>query len=219
LRGGDHDSAESEVDGFQGASLQDLTPEITIDHEGFPAGRNGTGGKRRRSKSRIMISRSIKIGRGAFEFVKAVDEPHLRAFQRGDGLGEEIGGHEDIGVADGDEVVFGEWLEVNEGGDFGVGAEELRADDEFGVDVRVSLDEIAHEGADGIVGRVDAQENLHLAAIRLCDPTLEAFAGVNVGAFEGLEDGDVGRERGVYDTAVQRKAHGAEKLPENECDT
>jgi hypothetical protein len=134
----------------------------------------------------------------------------------GDDVTQEIGGDEDIGVADDDDFVLGVAMELDEGGNLGVDAEGFAAEDEAGVALRVFREQLVDEGADGVVGRGDAEEDLDGRGIILGEPALEAAAGVVIETLEGFQERDGRGEGKVRNAAVQREAERHNPLPEVE---
>lgn len=95
----EHDRAEGEIHGLEGAGLEDLAPEIDVYGEGFPG--HGASG-------------------GVCQDVERVYEAGLRILERGDGVAEVIGRGFDVGIADDEEVVAGEFFDFAKFRDFSV---------------------------------------------------------------------------------------------------
>lgn len=105
-----HSGAEREVHGPKGAGLQDLAPKIGVHNEGFQA--HGEIGRPRKSVE-------ATCERGLFRFEK---RGHAR---------EEIFRNSHVGIADDDEVVLNERLELRKRRHFGISAEVFRAYDDL----------------------------------------------------------------------------------------
>lgn len=190
-----HHRAKGEVERLERAGLEHLAPEVRVRRHGLPL---------HRERGRVG------------ERVEAVHEAGLRVAQRLEDLREEVRRHARVGVADDEMFVLREAFEVDEGGDLGVGAELLGAEDELGVCLRVLGDEFADEFADGVFRRCDAKEELHGAAIVLFEPAFQAAVRLGVEALERLEQRDAGGEGSVRRALVQREAARGEPLPERD---
>ena len=90
--------------------------------------------------------------------------------ERGDNGGQEVGGHEDIGVADDEQVVFGQTFQFHQLGDLRIGAGQGRAHDELRVGCREFLEELADDPAYRVVGCGHAEEDLCGTAVLLGEP-------------------------------------------------
>ena len=105
----------------------------------------------------------------------------------GDYVAQEIGRDEDVGVADDDDFVLCMAMKLDEGRNLGVDAEGFAAEDEAGVGPGVFREQEIDEGADGVIWRGDAEEDLDGGGIMLAEPALEAGAGVGIDALEGFQ--------------------------------
>ena len=109
--------------------------------------------------------------------------------QRGDDVGQEIGGHADIGVADDEQVVLRQAFQFHQFGDLRIRAGQGRAHDELRVGGRELLQELADDPANRVIGRGHAEQDLHGAAVLLGEPASQAVLGGRVATLEGLEQG------------------------------
>src|ERR1035441_7515998 len=107
--------------------------------------------------------------------------------QRRDDVGEEIGRHEDIGVADDEQVVFRQAFELHEFGYLRIRAGQGSAYDELRVAAGELLHELADDPANRVVGCGHAEEDLRGAAVLLGEPASQAVLGGRIAPFERLE--------------------------------
>jgi hypothetical protein len=192
---GDHDGTEGEVERLQACTLQHLAPEIGVNGDGLPA--HGERGR---------------IG----EAIKTVHEADFGVAQWSDDVQQKIGGDEDIGVADDDDVVFGLALQLNEAGDLAVDAQRLRAQDERGIGTKMFLENLADNGAGWIIRGSHAKEDLNRRGVILGQPASQAAYDVGIQAFKRFKDGYSRREGFIGDTAMKGKSHCCNPLPESE---
>ncbi len=189
---GDHDGAESEVERLEACALQDLTPEIGVDGDGLPMHRER---------------------RGIGEAIKTIHEPDFGIAQRSRDVQQKIGGHEDVGVADDGDVVFGAALQLDEAGDLAIDAQRLRAQDELGIGAGVFLEQLADDGAGRVVRGRHAEEYLGRRGVILGNPASQATEYVVIQALKRFEDG-YGRGEGFIGyPAMERKAPCCNPLP------
>ena len=141
--------AEREVERLQGLRLQDLAPEVGVDGHGFPLHGGGGG-----------IAQAIKTMRQGNPFF-AQWRHHVH---------QKIGGHAHVGVTDKDEIIYGGFFQLCQGGDFGVGAERFATDEQLRVRLRMAFEQFFDDFASGIGGVGHAEEELHRTGVLLIQP-------------------------------------------------
>ena len=190
-----HDRPQREIDRPQAARLQDLAPKIGIDGDGLPA-HGGVGG----------------IGQP----VKTVDKTGPRLGQHRRDPGRKIARHFHIGVADHDEGMGNERFQLAQGGDLAVRPQVLRANDQPRVLAHALGQQFPHEGADRIIGRGHAAEDLHGTGILLREPALQTAPGFCIATLERLEDGEAGQAVRARQASVQRKTFRNNPAPDGQ---
>src|ERR1019366_6830839 len=118
----------------------------------------------------------------------------------GDYISQEIGGHEDIGVANDEQVVLGQAFQFQQLGDLRIRAGRRGSHDELRVPARELLHEFAHDPANRVVGCGYAEEDLRGTGVLLHEPASQAVFGGRIAPFEGLEyrQGRLSVERGAW---------------------
>jgi hypothetical protein len=107
--------------------------------------------------------------------------------ERCDNVDQEIGGHEDIGVADDEQVVLGQAFQFQQLGNLRIRAGRRGAHDELRVVAWELLQEPADDPTNRVVGCGYAEEDLRGAGVLLHEPASQAVFGGRIAPFEGLE--------------------------------
>lgn len=177
---------------LQGTRLKDLTPEVRVDPDRLAA--QGSG---------------CRVGKP----IEAVHEPDPGILKWRNDLAEEIGRGEDVGVADHEDRVLGERLEVGELGDLGVRACLLRTEHEAGFPFRMPGEDLADDLAGRVIGGMDGEEAFDGTWVILGEPAFQAGGEMWVGIPDRLQQGDRWAPWGDGGSTMEGEALGCDPLP------